>query len=314
MRFIRATTAIYIILTVFTLAVRHSQATSINVSLIVGDTRLTFQGKTSPSSQVTFTENNSVIGTTASDNTGYFEKEFIYSYPADDIHNITIYSVNGLGQMSNPILYSVFLSEFTNTTIGNLILPPTIALSALTTVQGTSITASGYTVPDSLLTLLFFNSATTLNSTSTADGYWEVAIDTTALNSGTHTVYGKTTAEGGYLSDESEHKNFIVTSPAAADSGSDDNGGDNNDDSSDSESGSSSTGTTTQDVSNLICALPNFLKLFDWDFNCKINFDEYASSARSWVGLWRIDQEPCDINSDGRCDIRDFSILLYHVY
>lgn len=75
--------------------------------------------------------------------------------------------------------------------------------------------------------------------------------------------------------------------------------------------------------------LPVFLIPFDPDGDGKITLKEIFVVAKEWVGEWRqaaleeITQEEgiiltkkerkCDLNGDDRCDLKDFSILLFYV-
>jgi len=75
--------------------------------------------------------------------------------------------------------------------------------------------------------------------------------------------------------------------------------------------------------------LPVFLIPFDPDGDGKIAIKEIFMVAKEWVGEWRQaaleeitqgegimltkKERKCDLNRDGRCDLRDFSILLFYV-
>jgi hypothetical protein len=66
-------------------------------------------------------------------------------------------------------------------------------------------------------------------------------------------------------------------------------------------------------------ALPPRLRYFDSDGNGKIDLFEKVQSIGAWVNSWRrvlrkeTNEMNCDLNSDGRCDLKDFSILLYYI-
>jgi len=72
--------------------------------------------------------------------------------------------------------------------------------------------------------------------------------------------------------------------------------------------------------------LPSFLIPLDPDGDGRIVIGEIFTAAKIWVEDWRravveeITQEgltkkewKCDLNKDGRCDLKDFSILLFYV-
>jgi len=60
--------------------------------------------------------------------------------------------------------------------------------------------------------------------------------------------------------------------------------------------------------------LPDVLKAFDLDNNGIIDSDEIFTVVRIWVDNFREPEpENCDINQDGVCDLRDLSVILFHV-
>jgi len=65
--------------------------------------------------------------------------------------------------------------------------------------------------------------------------------------------------------------------------------------------------------------LPEQLTFYDLDGNGKIDLSEKVDSIKVWVNHWRqtlgvqSNRLSCDLNLDKRCDLIDFSILLYYV-
>ena len=63
-----------------------------------------------------------------------------------------------------------------------------------------------------------------------------------------------------------------------------------------------------------------FLEYFDLNGNGRIDENEFVVSVKLWGQYWKLYREEsedidtlrCDLNKDGRCDIVDLSILLYH--
>lgn len=68
--------------------------------------------------------------------------------------------------------------------------------------------------------------------------------------------------------------------------------------------------------------LPSFLRVYDVNRDGILRTDEFLTVIPVWVGSWReyliaenVSESPiekCDLNRDMRCDIFDFSILLYY--
>jgi len=66
--------------------------------------------------------------------------------------------------------------------------------------------------------------------------------------------------------------------------------------------------------------LPFLIRVFDIDGDDKIEADELFPSIKLWVGEWRnvllkasVEGKKCDLNNDNKCDLKDFSILMYYV-
>jgi hypothetical protein len=106
-----------------------------------------------------------------------------------------------------------------------------------------------------------------------------------------------------------------------------DEGGD--DDSDDGISTSEVFNNITETINNMIVltgkkasSLPLFLDSFDIDNNNIIDRSEAVNAVRTWVNKWKtylamniLDKEngDCDLNNDTKCNIIDFSILMYHI-
>lgn len=82
-------------------------------------------------------------------------------------------------------------------------------------------------------------------------------------------------------------------------------------------------------LANLIpgFSLPEFMDSFDINGDGKISLQELYDASRIWFDDWTVFREKnldfeidtpdfglsCDLNDDGRCDLIDFSILMYYV-
>ena len=91
---------------------------------------------------------------------------------------------------------------------------------------------------------------------------------------------------------------------------------------------STNTGNNTvPPVNNLLRTVTGqfFIKLpapilsYDFDNDKKIEKNEIYDAVKMWVNLWKKSNVTtgtalnCDINTDKKCDIRDFSVLLYYI-
>jgi hypothetical protein len=293
--------------------------TSVTVTAGVGDTILTLSGKTSPDSQVTFLRGGTVIGTTVSDINGDFYKQFTSQAYLPEIHDLRIYSTDSEGISTSTILHQIYVPPHTETHWANIVLPPTINISTTTIDKEINeiLNISGHTVPLSAVTVFFYYSTISKSTTSDESGYWEVFVEAVELETRTHLIYAKTLTESGHLSPNSEQKIFLVTEPAPIPE-------DPLDPTDPDAPRRRITDTATTDTTITatepeeeieMCKLPSFLQIFDFNNDCFVDLIEFTSAIKTWFGFWNNqDIDKCDVNKDGRCDLRDFSILLYYTY
>ncbi|MEI8232827.1 MAG: hypothetical protein WCG44_03720 [bacterium] len=180
-------------------------AESLSVSLRVGDTRIAFDGFTSPGAFVTIKQNASVIGTIVAGSDGNFSKTVDAYNPG--IQTFELYATDSNSISTSTISYSVNLVSNTLTTIANIVFPPTIVLDPLTN------TFSGFSHPLSDLTLVI-SDGTTYPITVDSDGSWSYLITSDA--SGSYTAYVIAHMPGNYLSIESEALTFTISTLSSA--------------------------------------------------------------------------------------------------
>ncbi|MBM3205451.1 hypothetical protein FJZ41_01205 [Candidatus Shapirobacteria bacterium] len=283
-----------------------SAQTDITVSIQVGDTIMTFSGKTSPLAQVSFLESGAVLGTTTANTAGDFNKSLLLQNPG--LHTYSVFTTDTNGDVSSTVNYSVSLINGTETTLSNIILPPTINLSATDIGQGDTFKISGLTVIASTVTL-FINGtshtySTSVGTTSEADGTWIYNFGTGGLAIGNYNIYAKTNTTGGYQSEASEILNFKIQAAFTPTSA----------------AGTPGAPTTAVAVGEPGVTptpeieLPALLRFFDVDGSGRIEVSEIFESVRMWVDLWRRPfVQTCDLNNDHVCNIIDFSVLMYYI-
>lgn len=280
--------------------------TELTVSINVGDTILTLSGKTSPNASVTVIESGSVVGTTTADASGNFSKSLLAQTPG--IHNIGIYATDAKGVTTSTVTYSVSLASLVETTLSNIVLPPTINLSGTGIAKGETVDIYGYGVVSSTISLLI-TGQTMVNTTSDSSGYWKYSFGTGNLTVGsTYDVYAKVTTTVGYQSESSKTLSFkIQTAPTATPA-------------------PTATSTPTSEVTATPSPVPTprsviplVVAVFDIDGSGRIEVTEVFEAVKGWVEEWRgvlkeeKELKKCDINRDQRCNLIDLSILLYYV-
>lgn len=176
-------------------------AESLAVSLRVGDTRISFEGHSSPSAFITIQQNSAVIGTTVADSVGYFTKTVDADNPG--IQSFELFSTDTNSLVTPTITYNVNLAPNTLTTIGNIVMPPTI------TINNTTNTISGMTSPLAELNLFHSHGGNDTILVS-IDGTWTHTV--TYTTGGTYTAYAIATMPGNYMSLASETVTYTIVS------------------------------------------------------------------------------------------------------
>jgi hypothetical protein len=202
MRFWLLLTAVLISISLFALPPVFAE--SLSVSLRVGDTRISFDGYTSPSAFITITQNSAVVGTTVADVTGHFFKEVEAANPG--IQSYELYAEDTNSLLTPTITYNVNLTANTITTISNIVFPPTISLDSVNTI------ITGMTNPAATLTLLV-SDGSSIDIAVAIDGTWSRAM--TDYEGGTYSAYAIATMPGNYMSLESETVNFTIPSTSS---------------------------------------------------------------------------------------------------
>ncbi len=313
-RWLNSLFAFLIVVFIFSLLVfnfpRAKAQTSLTVSMTVGDTSLLISGKTSPEALVTFTENDSVLGTTSALSDGTFSKRF--TAQTAGLHQIKIYAKDSAGVTSSTVTQSLSLTGQTETSLSNVILPPTISLDKSTVAQGETVTVSGRTAPAATVAIFVFETRIANVTSSAANGAWSYSLDTSSISLGDQRIYAKTTTTEGYQSQTSQTLTLKINQPTTV----------------------TATPTPTAEAP-AFAALPAPLRLllsaFDLDGSGRIEAGEIFGAVKAWVEDWRQvlhdelkalaegkilspeEERKCDLNADRRCNLLDFSVLLYYI-
>lgn len=292
------------------------ESKNIDVTVSVGDTTVTVVGQASPEAQITFMLEDTVIGTTQASLYGNFSK-VLNNFPIG-IYELKIYATDTLDNTTSTIKKSVASVAHYDVSINRLILPPTIEVNKNNVEYGDEVRLSGKTVPDSLVSIFFFNDKQSKTVISDSEGHWSTTIQASKYDAKKYQIYARTFISDGKKSDKSETIVLEIIDPDA-----DDN----------SSSSSDSTDTTgledflrdnipsifdgDADYGSLwrsdgSCGLPKYFSPFDSDSTCKINYDEFLILVQEWYDEWN-NEDRCDVNEDNDCDLVDFSVILYYV-
>lgn len=111
--------------------------------------------------------------------------------------------------------------------------------------------------------------------------------------------------------------------------------GDDDEDDGDDDGDDGSEDDVSQEIMKIIqeildqmnIQLPGFVQKYDLDSSGKIEAEELYNTVKKWVLSWRdnsktqdieksmqnLGQTTCDLNNDEKCNLVDFSVLLYYV-
>lgn len=233
---------------------------------------LVITGYSAPGTFVTFTENGSVIGTdSAGGSSGFFSQVFTGLNPGD--HSIKIYGVDQSGRATSPVFLDVTTPIYQQTTIGDILLPPTVNLSATSIAQGDDLVVYGTAVPSGDLTVFTESPLRTYSTTVDTAGDWNYTItNTNSYNPGDYRAYS-----------------LVLSSPLQSIV---------------STSLGFSVGATG------ITPTPAGCNISTGDLNCDSSINIMDFSILMYY--WGTTQPAGDVNSDGNVNLTDFSILMYY--
>lgn len=181
---------------------------SVTVTATVPDSTATFTGLAPASSTVTIKDNTIVSGSTVTNPAGSFSKTII-STPG--LHDFALYLTDTAGRTTPETTYSgVNLPYHADTPISNILLPPTIAVSKTSILQGESIALLGQGSPGSTLHIILNGSEIHTEVVGSGSDYNFVL--SSGYVTGTNNVYAYLTRTGYSNSVNSFTKTFTVGS------------------------------------------------------------------------------------------------------
>src|SRR5690606_38022691 len=109
--------------------------------------------------------------------TGYFEQSFTGLNP--DTHTLRIYGVDQSGRATAPIFIEIYTPIYQETTISNIILPPTISIVDSEVTAGDDVVVLGTTVPSADMSVFTDSPLRSYVSAADSSGDWNYTITDT---------------------------------------------------------------------------------------------------------------------------------------
>ncbi len=237
---------------------------------IIPSGMLIISGWSSPNAAINLLRHGVVVGGTAAGAGGQFEL-VVAGIPAGT-QFFGVYGVDKLGAKSATTSFTKEIQAGITAKVENFFLAPTIALSHETIKKGESITAAGFTFPDSVVSV-FLDGNSTAKFRAGADGAWSYSLSTESFALGNHAFQAQSQSAGRF-STYSQTKNFTVSLLPSV-------------------------------------PLP-IGQCVRTDFNCdgRVDLTDFSIMIFFWEQT-RPQNPKVDINGDGVVNLIDLSILLY---
>jgi hypothetical protein len=151
------------------------------------ETRVVVKGKAFPLSNVAVLVDGKKVGTVRSDSNADFLFSTNQVAPGTETFGFVGTDKNGATSITSSVVFEVVQSAIT--TVANVFLPPSIAVSATRIPPGEPLTISGYTVPLATTTVLIQPGDTRpIVAVADKSGAWAIQVDTASLKNGFHTA------------------------------------------------------------------------------------------------------------------------------
>lgn len=250
----------------------------VNVSATIQSelSAVSITGYTSANTFTTLTEGFSVLGTTVSDNSGFFAFHINAIDPG--AHSFRMYSTDASGRSSSQTSLNLFLLANNITSASGILLSPALSLSTDSIRAGETLTISGSAKPNSQINIFLEAPLRSYTTTSDSTGAWSYilsATETQSMNPGQYRVYSAVQDNTGNQSIVSPTLNFEVISVTT--------GGSNP---------------------------PPACNISRGDLNCNnvTNLVDFSILLFHWNTNHRV----ADINGDGSVNLVDFSIMMFY--
>jgi hypothetical protein len=247
---------------------------SVTASVAPAVATLVISGYAAPSTFITFTENGTVIGTTtAGGSNGYFIKHIAGLDPAT--HSVSLYGVDIYHRTTSIIPIQIYTPIYQETTVSNLLLSPTMAVSDSEITQGDVLILQGMAIPDGDINIFTESPLRSYYATASAAGNWNYTIsNTNDYTAGDYRVYTLVTNGTGLQSLFGNSVQFTVLP---------------------------SSGPVPSDPA---------CDISEGDLNCDSNINLADFSILMYY--WGTSNAAADINEDDLVNLTDFSIMMYY--
>lgn len=238
-----------------------------------GDGQVTISGYAPAGSEIVGLVDGDIALRGRANNAGVYS--ITYERIGRGVYTFGVYAIDQSNTRSSTFSTSFTVTGSRSTTLSNINITPTVRVSPDPVNPGTTVTFSGYAIPNATVTVENERdgsaaSRQSLTTTSGSNGAWSLPLQTNGFTTGTYKVRVKAEQEGGV---ETNFSNYVLYGVGqAADRG--------------------------------INA--------DLNRDGRVNLVDFSILLFWWNSAGGDSDPPADINGDGRVNLVDFSILLFN--
>ena len=166
----------------------------------LGPTQINIAGRAYPNSTINIILDTENIGTVQTNNRGEFE---FLTGAAPGTATLGVWAQDRQGTRSVTFNTTFDVTQGAITNVNNVLLPPTLRLSAQEVDPGATVTISGQSVPNATVEVHIQPSGLVLETESGNNGNWSLELDTTQISIAEHIVRARTVTGMGTLTTES---------------------------------------------------------------------------------------------------------------
>ena len=237
-----------------------------------GDATVIINGYAFPRSTVTILVDGQIADTVRADSTGDFS--ITLDAIARGVYTFGVYATDADGNKSSTFSTSFSVRGARTSTLSNINVMPTVVATPDPVDVGSTVTLSGYSLPDANITVENLNdkqsaSQKEFTTTSDSNGRWSVEVSTTGFTKGTYKARAKAETET-VSTNFSDYTYYGVG----------------------------------QEADKQINA--------DLNRDGKVNLVDFSILLFHWGSDGGTSDPPADINGDGTVSLTDFSIMLFN--
>ncbi len=236
----------------------------------LGETQVNISGRAYPNSTINILLDTENIGTVRTNNMGEFE---FLAGASPGTATLGVWAEDNQGTRSVTFNTTFDVTQAAITNINNVLLPPTLRLSAQEVDPGDVVTLSGQSIPNAQVEIEVRPAGSTFETTSGSNGNWEFALDTMQISIAEHTIRARTLTGTPPLTTNSAFSRSLQLF----------------------------VGVDGQPTSNA-----------DLNRDGRVNLVDFSILIFWWGTDGGDSDPPADINGDGIVNLADFSILLFN--